>query len=139
MAVVGAQSGKKLASVSATVTIAVTKNEDEAITFEDGMLVAVATGKAEITAKSELAGLSGKLKITVTNPVDKIMFMVGDDEHSGEEFLAVGEKTEVRLPPLQWTKTVRRFRCLVAVSSGPAKTSPLLQSLRLTRTKMKIP
>ena len=93
MAVVGAQSGKKLASVSATVTIAVTKNEDEAVTFEDGMLVAVATGKAEITAKSELAGLSGKLNITVTNPVDAIMFMVGDDEHSGEEHLAAGQKT----------------------------------------------
>ena len=96
-AVVGAQSGKKLPSVSATVMIKVTKNEDEAITFEDGMLAAVATGKAEITASSELAGISGKLVVTVTNPVDAIMFVVGEDEdeHSGEEFLAVGQKTGV--------------------------------------------
>ena len=94
-AAVGAQSGKKLPSVSATVAIAVTKNEDEAITFEDGMLVAVATGKAEITAISELAGISGKLVVTVTNPVDAIMFMAGDAEHSGEEYLAAGQKTGV--------------------------------------------
>ena len=95
MAVVGAQSGKKLPSVSATVMIKVTKNEDEAITFEDGMLAAVATGKAEITASSELAGISGKLVVTVTNPVDAIMFMVGDDEHSGDEYLAVGQSSGV--------------------------------------------
>ncbi len=95
MAVVGAQSGKKLPSVSATVMIKVTKNEDEAITFEDGMLAAVATGKAEITASSELAGISGKLVVTVTNPVDAIMFMVGDDEHSGEEYLAAGQSSMV--------------------------------------------
>ena len=94
-AVVGAQSGKKLPSVSATVMIKVTKNEDEAITFEDGMLAAVATGKAEITASSELAGISGKLVVTVTNPVDAIMFVVGEDEdeHSGEEYLAAGESS----------------------------------------------
>ena len=95
MAVVGAQSGKKLPSVSATVMIKVTKNEDEAITFEDGMLAAVATGKAEITASSELAGISGKLVVTVTNPVDAIMFVVGEDadEHSGDEYLAVGQSS----------------------------------------------
>ena len=96
-AVVGAQSGKKLPSVSATVMIKVTKNEDEAITFEDGMLAAVATGKAEITASSELAGISGKLVVTVTNPVDAIMFVVGEDadEHSGEEHLAAGQSSGV--------------------------------------------
>ncbi len=89
-AVVGAQSGKKLPSVSATVTMSITKDENEAATLEDGVLTAVAAGTVEITAVSELAGLSGKLTATITKPVSKIVFSSASDlnlaanESSGE-------------------------------------------------------
>ena len=78
-AVVGAQSGKKLLSVSASVVMAITKDENEAITLEDGVITAVAAGTAEITAVSELAGLSGKLTVMVTKPVSKIVFSSPSD------------------------------------------------------------
>ena len=88
-AVVGAQSGKKLPSVSATVTMEITKNDDEAITLEDGMITADAAGTAEITATSEIAGLNGKLTVTVTKPVKKIVFSPASTDYS----LAAGEST----------------------------------------------
>ena len=48
------------------VALTITKNADEAITLEDGMITAVGAGSAEITAVSELAGISGKLTVMVT-------------------------------------------------------------------------
>lgn len=83
------QSGKVLESVP--VTVAVTKDENEAITLEDGMITADAVGTAEITASSEIAGISGKLTVTVTLPVDKIVFMEGDNDGPSELNLAAGE------------------------------------------------
>ena len=79
MAVVGAQSGKKLPTVSATVAMAITKDENEAATLEDGVLTAVAAGTVEITAGSEIAGLTGKLTVTITKPVSKIVFSSATD------------------------------------------------------------
>ena len=97
-AVVGAQSGKKLPSVTATVTLSVTKDDNEAITLEDGMISAVGVGKAEITAMSAVAGLSSKLTVTVTKPVAKIVFMVGEGDDAtaadSEYFLAEGQSTD---------------------------------------------
>ena len=96
-AVVGAQSGKKLPSVTATVTLEVTKDENDAIMLEDGMISAIGVGTAEITAESAVAGLSAKLTVTVTKPVSRIVFMVGEGENAtaadSEYFLAVGQST----------------------------------------------
>ena len=88
-AVAGAQSGRKLPSVSATVVLTITKDENEAITLEDGVITAVAAGTAEIKAESEIAGISAKLTVTVTKPIDKIVFDPDDSEY----FLAAGEST----------------------------------------------
>ena len=82
-----AQSKKILDAVP--VTMAITKNADEAITLEDGVLTAVGAGEAEITAVSELAGIAGKLTVTVTKPIDKIVFDPDDSGYS----LAAGEST----------------------------------------------
>ena len=82
MAVAGAQSGAKLPSVTETVTLAITKNEDEAVTLEDGVLTAAGAGKAEITAGSVIAGIAGKLTVTVTKPIDKIVFTIPDGDDS---------------------------------------------------------
>ena len=82
MAVAGAQSGAKLPSVSETVTLAITKNEDEAVTLEDGVLTAVGAGTAEITAASLIAGIAGKLTVTATKPIDKIVFTIPDGDDS---------------------------------------------------------
>ena len=83
-AVAGAQSGKALPGIP--VTLAITKNDDEAITLEDGVITAVGAGSAEITAESELAGISGTLTITSTKPISKIVFDPDDSEY----FLAAG-------------------------------------------------
>ena len=84
-----AQSEKVLEGIP--VAIAITKNDDEAITLEDGMITAVGAGSAEITAMSELAGISGKLKVMVTKPIDSIVFMVGEDAGPSNLNLAAGE------------------------------------------------
>ncbi|MDE2728418.1 MAG: hypothetical protein OXI19_10355 [Gemmatimonadota bacterium] len=82
MAVAGAQSGAKLPSVSATVTMAITKDENEAVTLEDGVLTAMGAGTAEITAGSVIAGIAGKLTVTITKPIDKIVFTIPDGDDS---------------------------------------------------------
>ncbi len=82
-----AQSEKVLDGIPVALTI--TKNADEAITLEDGMITAVGAGSAEITAVSELAGISGKLTVMVTKPIDKIVFDPDDSDYS----LAAGEST----------------------------------------------
>ncbi len=82
-----AQSEKVLDGIP--VTVAITKNADEAITLEDGMITAVGAGSAEVTAMSDLAGISGKLTVTVTKPIDKIVFDPDDSDYS----LAAGEST----------------------------------------------
>ena len=81
------QSGKVLDGIPVTVTI--TKNDADAITLEDGLLTAVEDGSAEITAASELAGISGKLKVMVTLPIVRVVFSPDDSEY----FLAAGEAT----------------------------------------------
>ena len=92
-AVAGAQSGKALDGIP--VTLAITKNDDEAITLEDGVITAAGAGSAEITAASELAGIAGKLSVTVTKPIDKIVFMMGEDDDAtevkGPVILAAGQ------------------------------------------------
>ena len=97
-AVAGAQSGRKLPSITETVTMEITKDENDAVTLEDGVLTAVGAGTAEITAESVIAGISGKLTVTVTNPIDKIVFMVGSGdgatEADSEFFLAASESTD---------------------------------------------
>ena len=94
VAVAGAQSGKALPGIP--VTLSITKNDDEAIMLEDGMITAEGAGSAEITAESELAGIAGKLTVTVTKPISKIAFMVGsgDDAADGPSdiVLAAGQK-----------------------------------------------
>ena len=87
VAVAGAQSGKALPGIP--VTLSITKNDDEAITLEDGVITAVGAGSAEITAESELAGISGTLAVKSTKPISKIVFDPDDSEY----FLAAGEKT----------------------------------------------
>ncbi len=82
VAVAGAQSGRALDAIP--VTIAITKNADDAITLEDGVITAAGVGSAEITAASELAGIAGKLKVTVTKPIDTIVFMIGEDDDATE-------------------------------------------------------
>ncbi|MYB62306.1 MAG: collagen-like protein [Gemmatimonadetes bacterium] len=88
-----AQSEKVLEGIP--VAIAITKNDDEAITLEDGMITAVGAGSAEITAMSDLAGIAGKLTVMVTKPIDEIVFMVGtgDDAADGPSsiVLAAGQ------------------------------------------------
>ena len=88
-----AQSEKVLDGIP--VALAITKNDDEAITLEDGVITAVGAGKAEITAASELAGIAGKLTVTVTKPITKVVFMVGtgDDAKDGPSdiVLAAGQ------------------------------------------------
>ena len=108
-AVVGAQSGKKLPSVSGTVAMAITKDESEAATLEDGMLTAVAAGTVEITATSELAGLTGMLTVTITKPVTKIVFSSASElnlaanESSGEiTAMAHNEDDEVVAVRTNW-------------------------------------
>ena len=93
IAAAGAQSGRKLPSVSATVAIAITKDENEAVTLEDGVLTAVAAGTAEITAESAIAGIAGKLTVTVTKPIDEIVFTMGDADAPSDINLAAGEST----------------------------------------------
>ena len=87
-AVAGAQSGKALPGIP--VAISITKNDDEAITLEDGVITAAGAGSAEITAESELAGISGTLTITSTKPISKIVFDPDDSEY----FLAAGQTTD---------------------------------------------
>ena len=93
MAVAGAQSGAKLPSVSATVTMAITKDEDEAVTLEDGVLTAVGAGTAEITAGSVIAGIAGKLTVTITKPIDKIVFTIpdGDDTKAAPKEIVLAD------------------------------------------------
>ena len=93
-AVAGAQSGKALPGIP--VALSITKNDDEAITLEDGVITAVGAGSAEVTAESELAGIAGKLTVTVTKPIDKIVFVVlveDDDPKDGPSaiVLAAGQ------------------------------------------------
>ena len=73
------------------VTMAITKNDDEAITLEDGVITAVGPGSAVITASSELAGIAGKLSVTVTKPISKVVFMVGDGDGPSDIVLAAGQ------------------------------------------------
>ena len=82
-----AQSEKVLDGIP--VTVAITKNADEAINLEDGMITAVGAGMAVITAVSELAGISGKLTVNVTKPINKIVF----DPDKSDYSLAAGEST----------------------------------------------
>ena len=82
VAVAGAQSGRALDAIP--VTISITKNADDAITLEDGVITAAGVGSAEITAASELAGIAGKLKVTVTKPIDTIVFMIGEGDDATE-------------------------------------------------------
>ena len=82
------QSGKILEGVPVTITIH--KNEDDAITLEDGMITADGVGSAVVRAESELAGISGDLNITVTNPVHKVVL-----SGNSEIFLAAGQTTGV--------------------------------------------
>ncbi|MCY3771987.1 MAG: hypothetical protein OXG98_08205 [Gemmatimonadetes bacterium] len=89
VAVAGAQSGKALPSIP--VTLGISKNDDEAITLEDGVITAAGVGSAEVMAESELAGIAGKLTVTVTKPIDAIVFMVGDSDGPSELNLAAGE------------------------------------------------
>ncbi len=93
-AVADAQSGKALLGIP--VELSISKNDDEAITLEDGVITAAGAGSAEITAESELAGISGKLTVTVTKPIDKIVFVVGSGEDVADGpsdiVLAAGQK-----------------------------------------------
>ena len=81
------QSGKILPGVPVTITIH--EDDDEAITLEDGVLTAAGAGEATVRAESELAGIKGDLTVTVTKPIDKIVFSPDDSEY----FLAAGEST----------------------------------------------
>ncbi len=110
IAAAGAQSGRKLPSVSATVTMAITDDDDEAITLEDGVLTAVGAGTAEITAESAIAGIAGKLTVTVTKPIDEIVFDASSDlnlaagESTGEiTATAHDEDGEVIMPRSDWS------------------------------------
>ena len=81
------QSGKILESIPVAITIH--EDDDEAITLEDGLITAVGTGDVIVRAESALAGISGDLNITVTNPITKVVFDPDDSEY----FLAAGEGT----------------------------------------------
>ena len=76
------QSGRVLDGIP--VTMAIKKNEDEAITLEDGVLTAVGAGSAVVTAGSELAGIAGVINVTVTKPIDTIVFMIGEGDDATE-------------------------------------------------------
>ena len=76
------QSGNVLDGIP--VSMAIKKNEDEAITLEDGVLTAVGAGSAVVTAGSELAGIAGDINVTVTKPIDTIVFMVGEGDDATE-------------------------------------------------------
>ena len=88
------QSGTILESVTATVMMAIHKDENDAITLEDGVLTAVGAGSAVVRAESAVAGISGDINVTVTKPIDKIAFMVSDPAAAldGPVVLAVGQK-----------------------------------------------
>ncbi|MCY3554706.1 MAG: hypothetical protein OXH56_05225 [Gemmatimonadetes bacterium] len=81
-AVAGAQSGKALPGIP--VTLSIDENDDEAITMEDGVITAAGAGEAVVKAESELAGIAGKLTVTVTKPIDKIVFMVGEGDEAAD-------------------------------------------------------